>query len=411
MEPAKCASREGRACKAFAFACHDSCARAAIHFSCHSPGVSDSQHDRQQPGASDSNGIQQARRHPDHNHAHDHAHGHGHSQRRRPGWFRALTGRARPHSHDSSDKVDSALESSRVGMRAVWVSLLVLLGTAILQGAVVVLSGSVALLGDTIHNVADALIALPLGLAFLIGRRPANRRYTYGYGRAEDLAGLAVVLFIAASAVLAGYESIRRLAHPTSVDYLPVVAIAALIGFAGNELVARYRIRVGQQIGSAALIADGLHARTDGFTSLAVLVGAAGVAIGWDWADPLIGLVITGAILIVLRDAARQIYRRLMDAVDPTLVTQVEGVLRHTPGVLGLGTVRVRWIGHQLHAEAEIQLDPNLTLVAAHGVAVEAEHRLLHQVPRLRSALLHPDPQGTPTDDHHALTAHHNNPY
>jgi cation diffusion facilitator family transporter len=168
-----------------------------------------------------------------------------------------------------------------------------------------------------------------------------------------------------------------------------------LIGFAGNELVARYRIRVGRQIGSAALVADGLNARTDGFTSLAVLVGAAGVAIGWRWADPLIGLVITGAILLVLRDAGSQICRRLMDAVDPTLVAQAEHGLRQTPGVLGLGTVRVRWIGHQLHAEAEIQVDPNLTLVAAHRIAVVAEHRLLHEVPQLRSALLHPDPRST----------------
>jgi cation diffusion facilitator family transporter len=121
------------------------------------------------------------------------------------------------------------------------------------------------------------------------------------------------------------------------VTHLWAVAVAAVIGFVGNELVARYRIRVGRQIGSAALVADGLHARTDGFTSLAVLVGAAGVALGWKWADPVVGLLITLAIVLVLRDAAAEIFRRLMDAVDPHLVARVEETLRRTPGVLGLG--------------------------------------------------------------------------
>jgi cation diffusion facilitator family transporter len=178
----------------------------------------------------------------------------------------------------------------------------------------------VALLGDTLHNAADALTAVPLGIAFVVGRRPPTRRYTYGYGRAEDLAGVVIVVIIAASSALAAYEAITRLAHPRSVSNLIAVAVAAVIGFAGNELVARYRIRVGRKIGSAALVADGLHARTDGFTSLAVLLGVGGVALGWDWADPVVGLVITVAILAVLRQAAREIYRRLMDAVDPALV-------------------------------------------------------------------------------------------
>ena len=312
------------------------------------------------------------------------------------------------HSHDTSDQIDDALEADAAGRRALLISLAGLAVTAAVQAVVVVLSGSVALLGDTLHNVADALTALPLLVAFRLARRPANTRYTYGYGRAEDLAGLFVIAMITLSSVLAGYEAISRLMSPQRVTNLGWVAAAAVVGFAGNEIVAQYRIRVGRRIGSAALVADGLHARTDGFTSLAVLLGAAGVAVGWQWADPIIGLIITGAILLVLRDAARQIYRRLMDAVDPTLVTQVEDVLRHTPGVLGLGAVRVRWIGHQLHAEAELQLDPDQSLISAHDIAIEAEHRLLHQIPRLRSALLHPDPQSTDAINHHAVTAHHN---
>jgi len=245
------------------------------------------------------------------------------------------------------------------------------------------------------------------GLAFLAGRRAPTRRYTYGYGRAEDLAGLAVVLVIAASSAFAAYASVRRLAHPSHVSHLGAVAAAALLGFVGNEIVARYRITVGRRIGSAALVADGLHARTDGFTSLAVLVGAAGVAAGWRWADPVVGLGITVAILLVLRDAAREVYRRLMDAVDPALVEQAERSLAATDGVERVGRVRLRWIGHQLHADAEIVLDPQLSLIAAHQIAIEAEHRLLHQVPRLRGALIHPDPRPTASHDPHAVTAHH----
>lgn len=217
-------------------------------------------------------------------------------------------------------------------MRALWVSLAVLGTTALAQAAVVALSGSVALLGDTVHNAADALTALPLGVAFVLGRRAATRRFTYGYGRAEDLAGVAIVLTIAASAVFAAWAAVGRLLDPQPVRHLPFVAAAALIGFGGNEWVARHRIRVGREIGSAALVADGLHARTDGFASLAVLVGAGGAALGWQRADPLVGLAITAAIVLVLRDAAREVFRRLMDAVEPELVDRAEQALRQVPG-------------------------------------------------------------------------------
>jgi len=299
------------------------------------------------------------------------------------------------------------MEASAEGMRALWISLAVLAGTALVQAAVVAVSGSVALLGDTLHNAADALTAVPLGIAFLAGRRLPNRRYTYGYGRAEDLAGVVIVLVIAASSALAAYEAVTRLAHPQAVSNLVAVAVAAVIGFAGNELVARYRIRVGRRIGSAALVADGVHARTDGFTSLAVLLGAGGVALGWDWADPVVGLVITVAILAVLRGAAREIYRRLMDAVDPALVDQAERTLRSTPGVLGVGQVRLRWIGHQLRAECEVTVDAGASAVEAHQVAVGAEHSLLHALPRLTATLVHADPQPQAGADHHAVLASH----
>ena len=348
------------------------------------------------PGG-DRHGHEQA-----HEQAHEHAHEGAHD-----GEAGGLLGRIRhvvtPHSHDTRAAVDSALEASERGVRTLFLSLAVLGVTAAAQAVVAVLSGSVALLGDTLHNVADALTALPLGLAFWIGRRPPTRRYTYGYGRAEDLAGIVIVVLIAASSALAAYEAVNRLLNHGHVSHLWAVAVAAVLGFAGNEIVARYRVRVGREIGSAALVADGLHARTDGFTSLSVLAGAGGVAIGWDWADPVVGLFITVAILFVLRDAAREIYRRLMDAVDPELVDDVEAALHATPGVMSVGAVRLRWIGHSLRAECDVVVGDTLTVVEGHQIAEACEHRLLHDLPRLTAATVHADPHGVA----HELTAHH----
>jgi cation diffusion facilitator family transporter len=298
------------------------------------------------------------------------------------------------HSHDAGDQIDDALEADAAGRRALFISLGGLGITAVIQAGVVVLSGSVALLGDTLHNVADALTAIPLLVAFTLARRPANKRYTYGYGRAEDLAGLFVIAMIALSSVLAAYEAIDRLLNPRDVSYLWAVAGAGLVGFLGNEIVARYRITVGRRIGSAALVADGLHARTDGFTSLAVLIGASGVGLGWQWADPVVGLLITVAILGVLRSAVRQVGARLMDAVDPALVDQASAAISSVEGVAEIRELRIRWIGHTLRAEADIAVDPDLTVVQAHDVAHHAEKRLLVDVRRLTAANVHVSPMG-----------------
>ncbi len=241
-----------------------------------------------------------------HRHGHDDRYDHEHQGRWR------LPGFLRPHRHDHADSLDDAMLADRAGRRALAISLAGLLVTAAVQAVIVAASGSIGLLADTIHNFADALTAVPIGLAFLVARRPATRRYTYGYGRAEDLAGLAVVAVMTASAAIAAWQATERRVHE-----LIWVAAAGFAGFAGNELAAGYRIRVGSRIGSAALVADGHHARTDGFTSLAVVAGAGGVALGWRAADPVVGLLITVAILAVLRGAVRDIYRRLMDAVNP----------------------------------------------------------------------------------------------
>ena len=308
------------------------------------------------------------------------------------------------HSHDHGSSIDTEAATSE-GIRALKISLLGLGATAGIQLVVYAASGSVALLADTVHNFSDALTALPLGFAFWLGRRQPNSRYTYGYGRAEDLAGIFIIVMIAASAVFAGYESIARLLDPEPVRRVGWVIAASLVGFAGNELVALYRVRVGRRIGSAALVADGLHARADGLTSLAVLVGAIGVSLGLPLADPLVGVLITVAILFVLRAAAVDIYRRLMDAVDPDLVADIRTVLEGTPGIEAVDSVRVRWIGHALRAEIAVSCDAGLALSAAHDVATAAHHRLLHDIRRLAEATIHVSPGGS--HDHHADLAHH----
>lgn len=297
-----------------------------------------------------------------------------------------------PHSHDAADSVDDTLESTAAGIRTVKISLLVLGLTALIQIVIVVMSGSVALAADTIHNFADALTAVPLWIAFALGAKPATRRYTYGFGRVEDLAGSFVVAMITMSAIIAGYEAIARLIHPQQIEHVGWVALAGLVGFIGNEWVALYRIRVGHRIGSAALIADGLHARTDGFTSLAVLCSAGGVALGFPLVDPIVGLLITAAILAVLRTAARDVFRRLLDGVDPAMVDAAEQALAARPGVQAVRSVRMRWIGHRLHADAELDVDPALDLAQAHRIAHDAEHELTHTVPKLTTALIHAYP-------------------
>ena len=345
--------------------------------------------------------------HDDHDHGHDdhdHDHGHDHGHGGVVGWLKEIFV---PHSHDSADKVDSALEASKDGMRCLKISFAGLFLTALVQTVIVYYTNSVALLGDTLHNYADALTAVPLAIAFIVGRRLATRSYTYGYGRAEDLAGIIVVVLIALSAAFAGYEAIRRFSNPGDMHYLGVLVGAGVVGFIGNEVVAQYRIRTGRRIGSAALVADGLHARTDGFTSLAVVLSAVGAWAGFPLADPIIGMLITVAILFVLRDAAKEVYRRLMDAVDPHLVDQAERLISSTPGVVEVSDVRLRWHGHKLLAEACITVDSSMSLVDAHHLSHEVEHELVHGVRRLSSATIHAEPLAHDSAAAHDLVAHH----
>jgi cation diffusion facilitator family transporter len=262
-----------------------------------------------------------------------------------------------PHRHRHG-AVDPAIATTARGMWALKWSFLGLLVTALLQMAVVWLSGSVALLADTIHNVADACTALPLWVAFTLARRPPSRRFPYGYGRVEDLAGVAIVLTIVLSALGAGYESITRLLHPQPVQHLWAVTAAAVLGFLGNEAVAIFRIKVGREIGSAALVADGYHARVDGITSIAVLGSAVGGWAGYPVIDPLIGLLITGVILGIVWQSGKTVLTRLLDGVDPEMIDTITHAAGHTPGVQQVTEVRARWIGHRLHAEVNVTVLP-----------------------------------------------------
>jgi cation diffusion facilitator family transporter len=304
------------------------------------------------------------------------------------------------------------METSARGIWALKVSLLGLGTTAIFQVFVVLISGSVGLLADTIHNASDALTAVPLWIAFSVGRRQANERYTYGYGRAEDLAGVVVVLMIAASAVIAAYESVQKLLNPSAPNNLIWVAIASIVGFVGNEAVAAFRIRVGNEIGSAALVADGQHARVDGLTSLAVMVGVIGVWLGFPIADPIVGLLITVAILFILKDTAVTMWHRLMDAVDPRLVHNIRGTAQSVPGVMeaSVHNVRVRWVGHRLHADLHISVDEDLPTRESHYIGEEVRHALLHAQPKLAVVSVHIDPCGHGGEDAHGLVEHHLKP-
>src|SRR5215208_3740660 len=285
-------------------------------------------------------------------HEQDHDHGGGaqdddHDHEHRPGilgWLQHTFA----HSHDVHEKVDDALESNERGIWALKLSLLGLGATALFQVVIVYFSCSTSLLADTIHNFGDAVTAIPLWLAFALQRRERSRRFTYGYGRTEDIAGVIIVGLIFFSACVAGYESIRKLIDPQPISHLGWVAAAAIIGFIGNEAVAIFRIRVGREIGSAALIADGQHSRVDGFTSLAVLFGALGSLAGFPLADPIVGLLITIAILFIVKDTAVTMWHRLMDAIDPAVVESIERTAIGVVGSQDVHDLRVRWLGHKL---------------------------------------------------------------
>ena len=307
-----------------------------------------------------------------------------------------------PHSHGHG-AFEPVIFTTRRGIRAIQWSFLGLLTSASLQLVIAILSGSMALLSDTIHNIADAGTSLPLWIAFRLARWKPTKRFTYGLGRVEDLAGVVILFTIIMSTIVAGWVSIQRFLHPMPVKYLGAVMVASLIGFFGNEAVAAYRIRVGREIGSAALVADGYHARVDGFTSLAVLAGALGVWLGFPKADPVAGLLIAVAILRVAWQSGKAVFGRLLDGVEPEIVDEVRNSVARSEGVLEVTEVRVRWLGHRLHAEVNITVLPELSVEKGHQIANRARHALLHHLSFLSNATIHTDPAGASGERHHQI--------
>src|SRR5262245_21492825 len=332
--------------------------------------------------------------------AHRHHSTHGHSQ---------------THSHDDHNRtghghshgiVDPSIATTNEGLWALKWSFVVVMATALLQFSVVLISGSVGLLADTIHNFGDAATAIPLGIAFLFARKRPNKRFTFGYGRVEDLAGATIVFVILFSAIVAGYESIDRFLHPKEISHLWAVAMASGIGFLGNEAVAIFRIRVGRRIGSAALIADGQHARVDGWTSLAVLVGIFGVWLGYPLADPIVGLIITVAIFGIVIQSGREIFTRMIDGVDPDVIDEIRHAAVHVDEVKEVTDVRARWLGHRLHAELNVTLPSQISIAAAHAIAEEVRHQLLHHLKYLSIVVIHVDPEEKSGERYHRIELH-----
>jgi cation diffusion facilitator family transporter len=325
--------------------------------------------------------------------SHDHGHSHGHA------------GEHEKHDH-THGAVDPSILTTERGIWAVKWSFAGLFVTALFQAVIVLYSGSVALLADTIHNIGDAATAIPLWIAFRLAQKKPSNRFTYGYGRVEDLAGVLIVLIILFSAAVAAYQSIDRFLHPQPVTHLAWVVAASVIGFLGNEAVAIFRIKVGNEIGSAALIADGYHARVDGLTSLAVLFGALGVWFGYPLADPVVGMAITLAILRIVWDSGKSIFTRLLDGIDPEVVDEVRHAVNHVKGVSSISEVRVRWSGHRMHAELNIAVDPERSVGEGHAIAAEVRHQLLHHLKYLSNATIHVDPANASGECHHCVENH-----
>ncbi len=327
-------------------------------------------------------------------HLHDHrnhSHGDGHGYGKHG------------HTHGA---IDPSITTSERGIWAIKWSFIGLAATALLQIVVVLLSHSVGLLADTIHNFGDAATAIPLWIAFMLSRWKPNEKFTYGYGRVEDLAGMAIVLTIFVSAVVAGYETVQRFLHPQPVGYLWAVMAASVIGFVGNEVVAIFRIRVGREIESAALIADGYHARIDGWTSLAVFFGAVGVWMGYPLADPIVGALITIAIAQIVWQSAKAVFTRALDGVDPKIIDELRHAATHVRGVEKVTDVRARWLGHRLYAEMNVAVAPQLSVEEGHALAKEVRHEAMHHFGYLSNVVIHIDPMQEAGEEFHRIQAH-----
>ena len=310
------------------------------------------------------------------------------------------------HSHHHHDPTEST--GTARGIQALKLSLWVLGLTAAAQAVVVWLSGSVALLADTVHNLSDALVALPLWFAFSISKRKPTPHYPYGFYRVEDLVGLGVLLAIFASGIWTGYESIQRIINPKVPQNILLGIVAGLVGGLGNEVVARYRLKVGREIRSLALMAEGHHARVDALTSLGVVVGLGLVALGFPLADPIVGLILTAFIFSIVIEVGKDLILRVVGKADAHEIEEIRRVVKKIVGVEGVGSIKLQWLGHRCFADLCISVSPLISVSEAHRITEGVRHELLHHIPALVDVTIHADPHTAESPDpFHDLTEHH----
>ncbi|BBZ44837.1 cation diffusion facilitator family transporter [Mycobacterium parmense] len=272
----------------------------------------------------------------------------------------------------------------RQANRAVAVSAVGLAVTGLVELAIALLSGSVALLGDALHNLSDVSTSALVFVGFRASRKVPDERYPYGFERAEDLAGLGVALVIWASAIVAGYESVTKLLRHGGTSHVGWGIAAAGVGIAGNQLVARYKLVVGQRIRSATMVADARHSWLDALSSAGAMLGLIGVALGWGWADAIAGIVVTGFICHVGWEVTADIAHHLLDGVDPEIITTAESVAATVPGVTH-AHARARWTGRTLRVEVEGFLDPDTPLGTADQIGRRVASALAPRIPEMHN--------------------------
>jgi cation diffusion facilitator family transporter len=275
-------------------------------------------------------------------------------------------------------------QERRQANRAVAVSAIGLAATGLVELLLAVVTGSVGLLGDAIHNLSDVSTSAVVFLGFRLSRRPPTERYPYGLERAEDLAGIGIAVVIWASAAFAGYESIRKLIEHGHTAHVAVGIVGAAIGIIGNQVVARYKLVVGKRIHSATLIADARHSWLDALSSAGALAGLVAVALGQSWGDPVAGLAVTAFICHVGYEVTTDVVHRLADGVDPDVITTAEAAAGSVPGVIH-AHARARWTGRTLRVEIEGWVDPGLPARDADALGRLVAGALSRQLPQAGS--------------------------
>jgi cation diffusion facilitator family transporter len=282
------------------------------------------------------------------------------------------------HANEAADRGDAN--------RAIAVSAAGLALTGLAELAIALLSGSVGLLADALHNLADVSTSLAVFVGLRVSKRPATRSHPYGWARAEDLAGLAVALVIWLSAAAAAVVSVRKLVEHGTTTHVGFGIAAAVVGIVGNQVVARYKLRVGTRIQSATLVADAQHSWLDALSSAGAALGLVGVALGLPWADGVAGLLVTGFICHVGYEVTGDLVHHLTDGVDPEVVTASAAAATGVPGV-GHAHARARWSGRQLLVDVEGYVDPGLSVAASDELGREVERAVTAAVPEARAVL------------------------